>query len=211
MGLAPKILRVVFGAVQEMNAQGKTVLLVEQNARAGLRMAGLRRRAGERPGAADRHRRRGARAPGDRRALPRRSAGTPARAAGVILDCHCHIIPAGMLAGGCRTTGALPLGVQDGRQVVSFQGRRLSSVTGEFCDVRRDARAGRGRRGDQPAALPVDPAAAGAGGPGDRGQDLPDAEREPGRDRRAVPAAGYSRSARCRCRTAAARQLSLST
>jgi ABC-type branched-subunit amino acid transport system ATPase component len=40
MGLAPKILRTVFGAVQEMNAQGKTVLLVEQNARAGLRMAG---------------------------------------------------------------------------------------------------------------------------------------------------------------------------
>jgi branched-chain amino acid transport system ATP-binding protein len=39
MGLAPKILRVVFGAVQEMNSQGKTVLLVEQNARAGLRMA----------------------------------------------------------------------------------------------------------------------------------------------------------------------------
>jgi branched-chain amino acid transport system ATP-binding protein len=40
MGLAPKILSVVFGAVQEMNAQGKTVLLVEQNARAGLRIAG---------------------------------------------------------------------------------------------------------------------------------------------------------------------------
>jgi ABC-type branched-subunit amino acid transport system ATPase component len=40
MGLAPKILRVVFGAVREMNAQGKTVLLVEQNARAGLRLAG---------------------------------------------------------------------------------------------------------------------------------------------------------------------------
>jgi len=40
MGLAPKILRVVFGAVQEMNSQGKTVLLVEQNARAGLRMSG---------------------------------------------------------------------------------------------------------------------------------------------------------------------------
>ena len=39
MGLAPKILRTVFGAVEEMNAQGKTVLLVEQNARAGLRMA----------------------------------------------------------------------------------------------------------------------------------------------------------------------------
>jgi ABC-type branched-subunit amino acid transport system ATPase component len=40
MGLAPKILRTVFGAVREMNARGKTVLLVEQNARAGLRMAG---------------------------------------------------------------------------------------------------------------------------------------------------------------------------
>ena len=40
MGLAPKILRTVFAAVQEMNAQGKTVLLVEQNARAGLRIAG---------------------------------------------------------------------------------------------------------------------------------------------------------------------------
>jgi ABC-type branched-subunit amino acid transport system ATPase component len=40
MGLAPKILRTVFGAVQEMNARGTTVLLVEQNARAGLRMAG---------------------------------------------------------------------------------------------------------------------------------------------------------------------------
>jgi ABC-type branched-subunit amino acid transport system ATPase component len=39
MGLAPKILRVVFGAVEEMNAQGKTILLVEQNARAGLRMS----------------------------------------------------------------------------------------------------------------------------------------------------------------------------
>jgi ABC-type branched-subunit amino acid transport system ATPase component len=40
MGLAPKILSGVFAAVKEMNAQGKTVLLVEQNARAGLRIAG---------------------------------------------------------------------------------------------------------------------------------------------------------------------------
>ena len=40
MGLAPKIMRVVFGAVREMNARGTTVLLVEQNARAGLAMAG---------------------------------------------------------------------------------------------------------------------------------------------------------------------------
>jgi ABC-type branched-subunit amino acid transport system ATPase component len=40
MGLAPKTMRTVFGAVEEMNAGGKTILLVEQNARAGLRMAG---------------------------------------------------------------------------------------------------------------------------------------------------------------------------
>jgi ABC-type branched-subunit amino acid transport system ATPase component len=40
MGLAPQILRTVFGAVREMNARGTTVLLVEQNARAGLKMAG---------------------------------------------------------------------------------------------------------------------------------------------------------------------------
>ena len=40
MGLAPRILRTVFGAIREMNARGKTVLLVEQNARAGLRLAG---------------------------------------------------------------------------------------------------------------------------------------------------------------------------
>src|SRR5215475_12258914 len=40
MGLAPKILRTVFDAVKEMNARGKTILLVEQNARAGLSIAG---------------------------------------------------------------------------------------------------------------------------------------------------------------------------
>lgn len=39
MGLSPKILRSVFGAVSMMNASGKTVLLVEQNARAGLRLS----------------------------------------------------------------------------------------------------------------------------------------------------------------------------
>jgi ABC-type branched-subunit amino acid transport system ATPase component len=39
MGLAPKVLRSVFDAVTLMNRTGKTVLLVEQNARAGLRLA----------------------------------------------------------------------------------------------------------------------------------------------------------------------------
>jgi len=39
MGLAPKVLKSVFDAVRMMNAQGKTILLVEQNARAGLRLS----------------------------------------------------------------------------------------------------------------------------------------------------------------------------
>ena len=39
MGLAPKILRTVLGAIRQMNAAGTTILLVEQNARAGLRLS----------------------------------------------------------------------------------------------------------------------------------------------------------------------------
>jgi ABC-type branched-subunit amino acid transport system ATPase component len=39
MGLAPKILKTVFDAVRQMNAAGTTILLVEQNARAGLRLS----------------------------------------------------------------------------------------------------------------------------------------------------------------------------
>jgi branched-chain amino acid transport system ATP-binding protein len=39
VGLAPKVLKSVFDAVKAMNAAGKTLLLVEQNARAGLRLA----------------------------------------------------------------------------------------------------------------------------------------------------------------------------
>jgi ABC-type branched-subunit amino acid transport system ATPase component len=39
MGLAPKVLASVFDAIRMMNAQGKTILLVEQNARAGLRLS----------------------------------------------------------------------------------------------------------------------------------------------------------------------------
>ncbi len=39
MGLAPKVLKSVFDAVRMMHEQGKTILLVEQNARAGLRLS----------------------------------------------------------------------------------------------------------------------------------------------------------------------------
>ena len=72
MGLAPKVLKSVFDAVRMMHAQGKTILLVEQNARAGLRLSthGVVLENGHCP--AGRHRPGSARAPGDRRALPRR-------------------------------------------------------------------------------------------------------------------------------------------
>jgi branched-chain amino acid transport system ATP-binding protein len=39
MGLAPRILRTVFDAIRQMSAAGVTILLVEQNARAGLRLS----------------------------------------------------------------------------------------------------------------------------------------------------------------------------
>jgi len=53
----------------------------------------------------------------------------------VILDCHCHLIPAGMLTGAVPEAWRPELSVADGRPVVSFRGRRLTSVTGEFSDV----------------------------------------------------------------------------
>jgi len=53
----------------------------------------------------------------------------------VILDCHCHVIPAGMLTGAVPEPWRPQLNVTDGQRVVSFQGRRLTSVTGEFSDV----------------------------------------------------------------------------
>ena len=39
MGLDPQTRRVVFEMVELMNSQGKTILLVEQNARAGLKLS----------------------------------------------------------------------------------------------------------------------------------------------------------------------------
>jgi aminocarboxymuconate-semialdehyde decarboxylase len=53
----------------------------------------------------------------------------------VILDCHCHIIPSGMLTDAVPEQWRPVLRQQDGQPVVSFQGRRLTSVTGEFSDV----------------------------------------------------------------------------
>jgi branched-chain amino acid transport system ATP-binding protein len=39
MGLDPQTRQMVFGMVEQMNQQGKTILLVEQNARAGLKLS----------------------------------------------------------------------------------------------------------------------------------------------------------------------------
>jgi branched-chain amino acid transport system ATP-binding protein len=39
MGLDPQTRKVVFEMIERMNGQGKTILLVEQNARAGLRLS----------------------------------------------------------------------------------------------------------------------------------------------------------------------------
>jgi aminocarboxymuconate-semialdehyde decarboxylase len=53
----------------------------------------------------------------------------------VILDCHCHVIPAGMLTDAVPSDWRPVLGQDAGQRVVSFQGRRLTSITGEFCDI----------------------------------------------------------------------------
>ena len=53
----------------------------------------------------------------------------------MILDCHCHVIPAGMLTDAVPADWRPVLGHEAGQRVVSFQGRRLTSITGEFCDV----------------------------------------------------------------------------
>jgi ABC-type branched-subunit amino acid transport system ATPase component len=39
MGLDPQTRQMVFGMIERMNKQGKTILLVEQNARAGLKLS----------------------------------------------------------------------------------------------------------------------------------------------------------------------------
>jgi aminocarboxymuconate-semialdehyde decarboxylase len=52
----------------------------------------------------------------------------------VILDCHRHIIPAGMLTPAAPQEWRPVLSYRDGQRVVSFRGRTLSSATGEFAD-----------------------------------------------------------------------------
>ena len=53
----------------------------------------------------------------------------------MIFDCHCHVIPAGMLTGAVPEDWRPAVSRDADRQVVTFQGRRLTSITAEFCDV----------------------------------------------------------------------------
>jgi branched-chain amino acid transport system ATP-binding protein len=39
MGLAPLVVKTIFGIIEELRAEGRTILLIEQNARAALRIA----------------------------------------------------------------------------------------------------------------------------------------------------------------------------
>jgi aminocarboxymuconate-semialdehyde decarboxylase len=53
----------------------------------------------------------------------------------MIVDTHCHVIVPEMLTAAAPEALRPALGREDGRQVVHFRGRRLTSVTGEFSDV----------------------------------------------------------------------------
>jgi aminocarboxymuconate-semialdehyde decarboxylase len=53
----------------------------------------------------------------------------------VIVDCHCHVIPAGMLTDAVPEDWRPAVSREAGQQVVRFQGRRLTSITSEFSDV----------------------------------------------------------------------------
>jgi aminocarboxymuconate-semialdehyde decarboxylase len=52
----------------------------------------------------------------------------------VILDTHCHVIPAALLAGDAGDDWQPELSSENGRPVVTFRGRRLTSVVREFAD-----------------------------------------------------------------------------
>ena len=53
----------------------------------------------------------------------------------MIVDCHCHIIPAAMRTGAVPADWRPQLERVDGGTAVSLQGRRVTSVAREFCDV----------------------------------------------------------------------------
>ena len=72
MGLAPMLIQQIFDIITEINQQGTTVLLVEQNAQQALSRAHRGVRAGDRPDRQGGHRPGPAARPGDQRGVPRR-------------------------------------------------------------------------------------------------------------------------------------------
>jgi aminocarboxymuconate-semialdehyde decarboxylase len=53
----------------------------------------------------------------------------------LIIDAHCHVIAAEMMSHAVPQEWRPVITRQDGRQVVGFRGRQISSVVGEFTDV----------------------------------------------------------------------------
>jgi aminocarboxymuconate-semialdehyde decarboxylase len=53
----------------------------------------------------------------------------------VIVDCHAHVIPAAMRTDAVPDDWRPRLQRSGGQLIISFQGQRVTSVTGEFCDV----------------------------------------------------------------------------
>ena len=53
----------------------------------------------------------------------------------MIIDAHCHVIAAEMMSHAVPPEWRPVITRQDGRQVVGFRGRQISSVVGEFTDV----------------------------------------------------------------------------
>ena len=53
----------------------------------------------------------------------------------MIVDCHAHVIPAAMRTDAVPDDWRPRLQRADRQLVISFQGQRVTSVTGEFCDV----------------------------------------------------------------------------
>ena len=59
----------------------------------------------------------------------------PSAAGAPVVDTHCHIVVPEMLASTVPDDWRPAIVREDGRQMVLFRGRRLTSVTGEFTDV----------------------------------------------------------------------------
>ena len=53
----------------------------------------------------------------------------------MIIDAHCHVIVGEMMTNAVPAHWRPAISVEDGRQVVTFRGRELRSITAEFTDI----------------------------------------------------------------------------